>query len=118
MRFAPASTGSTNPGIEGVGAGLEATTSPQTALGQFVDRAYGGEPQVQKGAVTPVAGGHPGEQQEVVSYVRSGVPVSVVAHAYVSGDHTVVAFARAASATPNRGAELEALVEASVQLTG
>jgi hypothetical protein len=118
VRFAPASVGSTAPGIEGVGAGFEATANPSQALQQFVARAYGGQPQVQNGPITAVAGGHPGEQQEIVTYERSGVAVRVVAHAFASGNHSVVAFARAASAQPSRAAELEAAVEASVQLTG
>jgi hypothetical protein len=118
LRFAPVSTGSTTPGIEGVGAGIETTADPGQALQQFVSRAYGGQPQLQSGPQTAVAGLHPGEKQEVVTYVRSGVPVRVVVHAFASNGRSVIVLARAASAQPSRAAELEAQVEASLQLTG
>jgi hypothetical protein len=118
LRFAPVSAGSTTPGIEGIGAGIEPDADPSQALQQFVTRAYGGQPQVQNGAISAVAGAHPGEQQEVVSYVRGGVPVSVVVHSWASGGRSVVVLARAASAEPARAGELEAQAEASVQLTG
>jgi hypothetical protein len=118
LRFAPASTGSTTPGIEGIGAGIEPTADPAAAIQQFVSRAYGGQPQVHDGTVTAVAGSHPGERQEVVTYVRGGVPVRVVVHAYTSGGKSVIVLARAAGAQPARAAELEAAIEASVQLTG
>ncbi len=122
LRFAPASAGSTAPGVEGIGAGLEATADPSRALQQFVARAYGGQPQVQDGPITAVSGAHPGEQQQVVTYLRGGVPVRVVVHAFVatgaSSGHSVIVLARAASAQPSRAAELEAAVEASLQLTG
>ncbi len=122
LRFAPASAGSTTPGIEGVGAGIEATEQPSQALQRFVARAYGGEPQLQGGPITSVSGAHPGEQQQVVTYVRGGVPVRVVVHAFAatgsSSGHSVIVLARAASAQPSRAAELEAAVEASLQLTG
>ena len=78
LRFAPVSAGSTTPGVEGIGAGIEPNVDPSQALQQFATRAYGGQPQVQDGPITAVAGAHAGEQQEVVSYVRSGVPVRVV----------------------------------------
>ena len=118
LRFAPASAGSTAPGIEGVGAGLEPTTSPSQALQEFVSRAYGTQPQVQNGPITAVSGAHAGEQQEVVTYVRGGVPVRVVVHSFAAGDRSVIVLARAASAQPTRAAELEAFVEASLQITG
>jgi hypothetical protein len=118
LRFAPVATGSTTPGIEGIGAGIEATADPSQALQQFVTRAYAGQPQVQNGPITAVAGGHPGEKQEVVTYTRSGVPVQVVVHAFASSGRSVVVLARAASAQPARAAQLEAIVGASLQITG
>ena len=118
LRFAPVSAGSTTPGIEGIGAGIEATADPSQALQQFVARAYAGQPQVQNGPITAVAGGHPGEKQQVVTYTRSGVPVQVVVHAFASNGRSVVVLARAESAQPGRAAQLEAIVEASLQITG
>jgi hypothetical protein len=118
LRFAPVSPGSTTPGIEGIGAGIEPTADPSQALQQFVARAYAGQPQVQNGPITAVAGAHAGEKQQVVTYVRSGVPVQVVAHAFASNGRSVVVLARAASAQPARAAQLEAIIEASLQITG
>jgi hypothetical protein len=118
LRFAPASAGSTTPGVEGVGAGIEPGVVPTQALEQFVTRAYGTQPQLAKGAVTPVVSGRTGELQEVVTYARGGVPVRVVVHAFPSGGGSVVVLARAASEPLTRAAELEASVEASLQITG
>ncbi len=118
LRFAPVSVGSTTPGVEGIGAGIGSIADPSQALQEFVRRAYGGEPQLQTGPVTAVAGSHPGERQEVVSYSRAGVPVRVVVHAFSSAGRSVIVLGRAASAEPSRAAELEAIVEASLQLTG
>jgi hypothetical protein len=122
LRFAPVAAGSTTPGVEGIGAGIEPNATAAQALRQFVTRAYATQPQLQRGPTTAVAGAHPGELQEVVSYARAGVPVRVVVHAFSSGDSSsnssVVVLARAASAEPARAAELEAAVEASLQITG
>jgi hypothetical protein len=118
LRFAPVSPGSTTPGVEGVGAGIEPEVAPAQALQQFVTRAYGGEPQLARGPLVAVTSGHVGEQAETVSYVRSGVPVRVVVHAFASGGRSVIVLARAASADPARAGELEAAVEASLQITG
>lgn len=118
LRFAPVSVGSTTPGIEGIGAGIESTADPSQALQQFVARAYAGQPQVQDGPITAVTGGRPGEKQQVVTYTRSGVPVQVVVHAFASNGRSVVVLARAESAQPGRAAQLEAIVEASLQITG
>ena len=118
LRFAPVSPGSTTPGVEGIGAGIEPSVAPSQALQQFVTRAYGTQPQLQQGTITPVSGAHPGEVQEVVGYARAGVPVRVVVRAFSSGDSSVIVLARAASAEPARAAELEATVEASLQISG
>ncbi len=121
LRFAPASVGSTTPGVEGIGAGIEPNAAPSQALAQFVTRAYGTQPQLQQGPVTSVAAAHAGELQEVVTYSRGGVPVRVVVRAFSNGGGnpgSVVVLGRAASANPTRAAELEAAVEASLQLSG
>ena len=121
LRFAPASAGSTIPGVEGIGAGIEPNAAPSQALAQFVTRAYGTQPQLQQGPVTSVAAAHAGELQEVVTYSRGGVPVRVVVRAFSNGGGnpgSVVVLGRAASANPTRAAELEAAVEASLQLSG
>jgi hypothetical protein len=121
LRFAPVAAGSTTPGVEGIGAGIEPNAAPAQALRQFVTGAYATQPQLQRGPTTAVAGARPGELQEVVSYARAGVPVRVVVHAFSSGDSSnssVVVLARAASAEPARAAELEAAVEASLQISG
>ena len=73
---------------------------------------------MQNGPITAVAGAHPGEKQQVVTYTRSGVPVQVVVHSFASNGRSVVVLARAESAQPGRAAQLEAIVEASLQLTG
>jgi hypothetical protein len=118
LRFAPVSPGSTTPGVEGIGAGIEPGAAPSQALQQFVTRAYGTQPQLQRGPVTAVASARAGELQEVVTYDRGGVPVRVVVHAFGSGSSSVIVLARAASAGPTRAAELEAGVEASLQISG
>jgi hypothetical protein len=41
-----------------------------------------------------------------------------VAHAFASNGRSVVVLARAASAQPARAAQLEAIIEASLQITG
>jgi hypothetical protein len=118
LRFAPVSTGSTTPGVEGIGAGIEPNAGPSQALQQFVTRAYGTQPQLLRGPITSVAGAHAGELQEVIGYARGGVPVRVVVHAFSSGDSSVIVLARAASAQPARAAELEADVQASLAISG
>jgi hypothetical protein len=118
LRFAPAAVGSTTPGVEGIGAGIERNADPAAALQQFVTRAYGGQPQVVLGPVTPVTGARPGERQQVVTYARAGVPVRVVVHAFGSGGESVIVLARAANAEPARSTQLEAAVEASLQISG
>jgi hypothetical protein len=114
FRFAPASPGSQSPGVEGVGAGFEASTDPADALRRFAARAYSGEPRFVGGAVTPVTGQHPEEQQEIVTYSRSGVAVRVVMHSFRSQGHTVVVIGRSLNSEPARAALLEAQVEASL----
>lgn len=118
LRFAPVSAGSTTPGVEGIGAGIETDTAPAQALPQFVTRTYGTQPQLQRGPVTAVAGAHAGELQEIITYARSGVAVRVVVHAFSSGTGSVVVLARAANAEPTRAADLEAWAEASLQVSG
>ncbi len=122
LRFAPVSAGSTTPGIEGIGAGIEPVASPAQAIEQFAARAYGTQPEVQNGPITAVAGAHRGEQQEIVTYSRGGVPVRVVVRSFAetgsSSGHSVIVLARAATADGARAAELEAAVEASLTLTG
>jgi hypothetical protein len=120
LRFAPAAPGSTAPGIEGVGAGIETATNPAQAVSAFAARVYGTQPGF---AVTPVipvpataSGAHPGEQQGIVTYLRSGVEVRVVIHSFRSGTSTVLALGRSANATPARAAQLEAFVEASIKV--
>lgn len=121
LRFAPAAAGSTAPGIEGVGAGIEPAASPGQALTNFATRVYGAQPGYAASAVTAVpataAGAHPGEQQLVITYLRSGVQVQVDLHSFRSGGHTVLVLGRSARADAARAAQLEAYVEASVKLT-
>ena len=120
LRFAPAAAGSTAPGIEGVGAGVETATNPAQALTNFATRVYGAQPGYTAAAVAAVpataAGAHPGEQLLVVEYLRSGVPVQVVLHSYRSGGKTVLVLGRSARAQAARAAQLEAYAEASVKL--
>jgi hypothetical protein len=121
LRFAPVVPGSTAPGIEGVGAGLETTADPAQAVRDFATRAYGGQPGF---AATPAsavaaaeAGRHPGEQEVVVTYRRSGVDVRVVVHGFRSGTRTVLVLGRAAREQRARAAQLEAFVEASLRIS-
>jgi hypothetical protein len=117
FRFAPASPGSTSPGVEGVGAGFEESTDPATALQSFAARAYGGEPGFVAQAVTAVTGGHPEEKQEIVTYRRSGVLVRVVMRSFRLQGHTVLALGRSRSEQPARAAQLESYVEASLRFS-
>jgi hypothetical protein len=114
FRFEPASIGSQNPGVEGVGAGFEASTDPANALRTVAARAYSSQPRFVGGAVSPVAGQHPEEQQQIVTYNRSGVAVRVVLHSFRSQGHTVVVIGRSLNSQPARAALLEAQVEASL----
>jgi hypothetical protein len=120
LRFAPAAAGSTAPGIEGVGAGIEAAINPAQAIAEFGTRNYGTQPGFAATAVTPVAaaasGAHPGEQQATITYLRSGVEVRVVVHGFRSGTSTVLAIGRSANAEPALAARLEAFVEASIKV--
>ncbi len=125
FRFAPVSAGSTAPGVEGVGVQLApAGTTPDAAIRQLVGSNYGGQPGYTASAPAavpaPTPGKHDGELRSVVGYTRSGVPVRVVVDAYPvttpSGTRTVVVLGRAASATPERAAQLEAYVEASLKV--
>ncbi len=121
LRFEPAAAGSTAPGIEGVGAGIETAANPAQAVSDFATRVYGTQPGFAATAVTPVAantaGAHPGEQQGIVTYLRSGVEVRVVIHSFRSGTETVLVLGRSANATPVRAAQLESFAEASVKLS-
>jgi hypothetical protein len=114
FRFEPASPGSQSPGVEGVGAGFESFTGPADALRGFAARAYSSEPRFVGGALTPVVGQHPEEEQEVVTYSRSGAAVRVVLHSFRSQGHTVLVVGRSLNAQPARAALLEAQVEASL----
>ena len=118
LRFAPVSPGSTTPGIEGIGAGIEPNADPSQALQQFVTRAYGGQPQVQDGPITAITA-PVGEQQEVVSYLRSRIAVRVVVH-FMGVGRTQRDRARAGSerAASRASRDFEAQVESSVQLSG
>jgi hypothetical protein len=120
LRFEPAAAGSTAPGIEGVGAGIEAAANPAQAIAEFGTRNYGTQPGFAATAVTPVAastfGAHPGEQQGIVTYLRSGVEVRVVIHSFRSGTSTVLVMGRSAAAEPALAAQLEAFVEASIKV--
>lgn len=118
LRFIPARTGSQSPGIEGVGAGFEAATEPAQALQGFAARAYGSQPGFVGGAVTPVKGGHPEEQQEIVTYSRSGVGVRVVLRSFRSQGHTVLVIGRSLNTQPARAAQLASQVEASLTFGG
>ena len=121
LRFAPASAGSTTPGVEGVGAGIEPNADPSQALPQFVTRAYGTSRSWSVGRSPPVAGAHPGEQQQVVT-LRQGRRAGSRGRARLQPRRqqrdSVIVLARAASAQPARAAQLEAAVEASLQLSG
>ena len=114
LRFAPASVGSSAPGIEGLGAGFETATEPTQALQSFAARAYGSQPGFVGGAATPVEGAHPGEQQELVTYSRSGVGVRVVLRSFRLQGHTVLIIGRSLNTQPDRAAQLAAQVEASL----
>jgi hypothetical protein len=120
LRFEPAAPGSTAPGIEGVGAGIETAVNPAQAIREFGTRNYGTQPGFAATAVTPVAvtasGAHPGEQQGIVTYLRSGVEVRVVIHSFRSGASTLLAVGRSANAEPALAAQLEAFVEASIKV--
>lgn len=120
LRFAPATPGSTAPGIEGVGAGIETAANPAQAVTDFATRVYGTQPGYVSTPVAPVAattsGAHPGEQAAVITYLRSGVQVRVVIHSYRSGTQTVLAMGRSANAQAARAAQLEAFVEASIKV--
>jgi hypothetical protein len=118
LRLAPASPGSTAPGIQGVGAGFELAADPAQAIRDFGGRVYGSQPGFTAGAVTPVAGAHLGEQQGVLTYLRSGVDVRVVLHSFRSGTRTVLLLGRSANAQPAIAAQLEAQVEASLKVAG
>ncbi len=117
LRFAPASAGSTTPGIEGVGVGVEAATSPAAAIDSFAARVYGGEPGYALTAPA-AAGTHAGEQAAVVTYRRAGVAVRVVVHAFREGSRTVLVLGRATQADAARAGQLAAMVEASAKLAG
>jgi hypothetical protein len=114
LRFAPASSGSQSPGIEGVGAGFETVTEPTQALQGFAARAYGSQPGFVGGAVTPVQGVHPEEQQEIVTYNRSGVGVRVVLRSFRLQGHTVLIIGRSLNTQPARALQLASQVEASL----
>lgn len=116
LRLEPAAPGSTAPGIEGVGAGTEAASSPADALTAFASRTYGAQPGYVAG-VPSAAGSRAGERQVVFTYRRVGVDVRVVARSFRVGGRTVLVIGRAATASGSRAAQLEALVEASLQLT-
>ncbi len=116
LRFEPASPGSSAPGIEGVGAGLESVTDPAQAAQDFASRNYGQQPGYTAGAVTAVTGAHAGEKQVVVTYNRSGVDVRVVIHAWRSGEQTVLVLGRSANAQPARAGQLESFIEASLKV--
>ncbi len=121
LRFEPAAPASTAPGIEGVGAGIETAANPAQAVSEFATRVYGTQPGFAATAVTPVAastsGAHPGEQQGIVTYLRSGVAVRVVIHSFRAGGETVLVLGRSANAVPARAAQLESFAEASVKLS-
>jgi hypothetical protein len=114
LRFAPASSGSQSPGIEGVGAGFETATVPAEALQSFAARAYGSQPGFVGGAVTPVQGAHPDETQELVTYNRSGVGVRVVLRSFRLQGHTVLIVGRSLNTQPARALQLASQVEASL----
>jgi hypothetical protein len=116
LRFAPASPGSLTPGVEGVGAGFETSADPAEALRSFAARAYGGQPGFVAAAVQPVSGQHPEEQQEIVTYNRSGVGVRVVLRSFRAQGHTVLIIGRSLNSQPARAAQLESWVEASLKL--
>lgn len=117
LRIAPAAPGSTAPGVDAVGAGIETDSSPAAAARSFATRNYGDQPQFDLTPPVAVAGHHPGEQQVVASYRRAGVEVRVVIHSYRSGTSTVVALGRAAVAQPTRAGQLEAFIEASLTVS-
>ena len=64
--------------------------------------------------MTPFKGGHPDEQQEIVTYSRSGVGVRVVLRSFRSKGHTVLVIGRSLNTQPARAAQLASQVEASL----
>ncbi len=118
LRLEPATPGSAVPGIQGVGAGFETATDPAQAIRDFGTRVYGGQPGFTAAAVTPVAGARAGEQQGIVTYLRSGVDVRVVMHSFRSDTRTVLLLGRSANAQPLLAGRLEAELEASFKVTG
>jgi hypothetical protein len=117
FRFAPVSTDSQTPGVEGVGAGFETASDPTLAVQGFAARAYGSQPGFVGGAVTAVSGLHAGEKQELVTYYRSGVSVRVVLRSFRSQGHTVLVVGRSLNTQPARAAQLASQVEASLQFS-
>jgi hypothetical protein len=118
LRLEPATPGSTAPGIPGVGAGFEAAVDPAQAIRDFGSRVYGGQPGFIAAPVTSVAVSHPGEQQGIVTYLRSGVDVRVVIHSFRSGTRTVLLLGRSANAQPALAGRLESALEASLKVAG
>lgn len=117
LRFAPETVGSQAPGVDGVGAGFEAATDPAQALRSFAARAYGTQPGFVAEAVSAVDGQHPEEQQEVVTYTRSGLGVRVVLRSFRLQGHTVLVLGRSLNSQPARAAQLESQVEASLKFS-
>ncbi len=118
LRIVPEAPGSLSPGVEAVGAGFETGTDPARAAQDFATRNYGAQPGFAVAPATAVAGQHPGEQQEIVTYRRSGVPVRMVIHGYAEKGRIVVTLGRSLASQPARAATLQAQLEASLRVTG